>query len=185
MPHRPCQPAFQCPVLCGPLHLTLLAALFVALLLAALPGAAQDTAERRNWFNDPFFQIAAQAPHCPVPLGPLLTAAEQRAEAHYRAERGTSCWLAGRCARSNAYAYDQDIARALQARVGELKPVTGSSLWVTVQRRIVWIEGCVPDRRRVAALEAWAKGVPDVDQVLVNVSARPRTPAPYRTLSAP
>ena len=87
---------------CWPLHL--------ALLLGAVPGLAQDAAERRNWFNDPFFQIAAQAPRCPVPLGPYLTAAEQRAEAHDRAERGTSCWLAGRCARSNAYAYDQETS---------------------------------------------------------------------------
>jgi hypothetical protein len=157
----------------------------LAMLWGAMPLAAQDAAERRNWFSDPFFQIAAQAPRCPVPLGPYLTVAEQRAEAHYRAERGTSCWLAGRCARSNAYAYDQDIARALQARVGELKPATGSSLWVTVQRRIVFIEGCVPDRRRVAALEAWAKGVPDVEQVLVNVSTRSKAPAPYRTLTSP
>lgn len=168
---------FRHIVLCWPLQL--------ALLLGTIPCLAQDAAERRNWFNDPFFQIAAQAPRCPVPLGPYLTAAEQRAEAHYRAERGTSCWLAGRCARSNAYAYDQDIALALRARVGELKLATGSSLWVTVQRRIVFIEGCVPDRRRVAALEAWAKGVPDVEQVLVNVSTRPRAPAPYRTLRSP
>ena len=158
---------------------------WLAALLGTMPLGAQDAAERRNWFNDPFFQIAAQAPRCPVPLGPYLTAAEQRAEAHYRAERGTSCWLAGRCARSNAYAYDQDIARALQARVGALKPLTGSSLWVTVQRRMVFIEGCVPDRRRVAALQAWATGVPDVYQVLVNVSTRPQAPAPYKTLTSP
>ena len=175
--HHHDHPRFRCIVLCWPLHL--------ALLLGTMPGLAQDAAQRRNWFNDPFFQIVAQAPRCPVPLGPYLTAAEQRAEAHYRAERGTSCWLAGRCARSNAYAYDQDIARALQARVGEIKPATGSSLWVTVQRRIVFIEGCVPDRRRVAVLQAWAKGVPDVEQVLVNVSTRPRAPAPYRTLRSP
>ena len=159
--------------------------LCLAALLGTMPLGAQDAAERRNWFKAPFFQIAAQAPRCPVPLGPYLTAAEQRAEAHDRAERGTSCWLAGRCARSNAYAYDQDIARALQARVGALKPLTGSSLWVTVQRRIVFIEGCVPDRRRVAALQAWATAVPDVEQVLVNVSTRPQAPAPYRTLTSP
>lgn len=158
---------------------------WLAALLGTMPLGAQDAAERRNWFKDPFFQIAAQAPGCPVPLGPYLTAAEQRAEAHYRAERGTSCWLAGRCARSNAYAYDQDIARALQARVGALKPLTGSSLWVTVQRRLVFIEGCVPDRRHVAALQAWATAVPDVEQVLVNVSTRPNTRAPYRTLTSP
>lgn len=177
MHHHHDHQRFRCIVLCWPLHL--------ALLLGPMPCLAQDAAERRNWFNDPFFQIAAQAPRCPVPLGPDLTAAEQRAEAHYRAERGTSCWLAGRCARSNAYAYDQDIARALQARVGALKPVTGSSLWVTVQRRMVFIEGCVPDRRRVAALQAWAKDVPDVEQVLVNVSTRRNAQAPYRTLTSP
>lgn len=69
--------------------------------------------------------------------------------------------------------------------MGALKPVTGSSLWVTVQRRMVFIEGCVPDRRRVAALQAWAKDVPDVEQVLVNVSTRRNAQAPYRTLTSP
>lgn len=93
---------FLCIVMRWPLHL--------ALLPGAMPSLAQNAAERRNWFNDPFFQITSQAVRCPVPAGSYLTAAEQRAE------RGTSCWLAGKCARSSAYAYDQDIARALQAR---------------------------------------------------------------------
>ncbi len=69
--------------------------------------------------------------------------------------------------------------------MGALKPLAGSSRWVTVQRRMVFIEGCVPDRRRLAALEVWAKEVPDVEQVLVNVSTRPKAPAPYRTLTSP
>lgn len=29
-----------------------------------MPLGAQDAAERRNWFKDPYFQIAAQAPRC-------------------------------------------------------------------------------------------------------------------------
>lgn len=82
---------------------------------------AQNPAERRNWFNDPFFQISAALPGCPMPLGPLMTEAERRAEAHHRGERGTACWLAGKCERPSYYEYDQDIAAAFRsAAAGDL-----------------------------------------------------------------
>ena len=65
--------------------------------------------EKQNWFDDPFFQVASGMRNCPVPEGPLLTAEERRAQRHSRLERGTSCWLAGRCADSNAYLPDVEV----------------------------------------------------------------------------
>ena len=92
---------------------------------------------------------------CPVPEGPL-----------YTAENATRCMPAGArhqlLARrplhdSNAYRYDKAVA----PRCGCLRR-TGrgrSSVWVVVQRRWVYLQGCVPTRAG-AALEGGA--VPDV-----------------------
>ncbi len=56
--------------------------------------------------------LLGPAGQCPAPLGPLFTVDEQRREAHYRIERGTSCWLAGKCKDSNAYRYDKQPGAA-------------------------------------------------------------------------
>src|ERR1700755_995896 len=64
---------------------------------AASPAAAASPLERKNWFNDPFFDLSHALPGCPVPLGPLMTHAQMEDDAHYRVERGTTCWLAHKC----------------------------------------------------------------------------------------
>jgi hypothetical protein len=78
--------------------------------LAHLPAQAQPAPPKENWFDDLFFQASFQVsrgvPGCPVPEGPLLTVDEQRKEAHWRAGRGASCWLAGKCREANACRYD-------------------------------------------------------------------------------
>lgn len=152
-------------------------------LAAAAPCAAQDVAQQKNHFNDPFFQIAAAIPQCPVPAGPFITEAERQVQAHHRAERGTTCWLAGACDRPNSYAYDQDIAKALQTALAAGNPFAASSLWVTVQGRTVFIEGCVPGPGVAQALEAFVRAVPNVQQaialVYADLSARP----PYKLLN--
>lgn len=103
---------------------------------------AQSLEVPRNWFNDPFVQLASAIRACPEPLGPRVTKAERRLQAHHRAERGTTCFLAGRCEKPNAYLYDQGIAEALAARIrASVWPAT-SSLWITVQGRVAFIEGC-------------------------------------------
>ena len=76
------------------LRLACLAGGLVALALqpcggqSAPPDAPGD--ERGNFFDDPFIQVTAGLPNCPTPPGPRITRSEIRAEAHYRAERGTS-----------------------------------------------------------------------------------------------
>lgn len=146
---------------------------------------AQLSAQRRNWFDDPFFQISVDIPDCPLPAGPFRTEAERRTEAHHRAEQGTSCWLAGQCERPNSYAYDHDIAAALQAALVKRAPFSGSSLWVTVQARVVYIEGCAVGAAAVAGLEAFARGLPYVQQALVIVRTDPVARPPYRLRSEP
>ncbi|MEO8523371.1 MAG: BON domain-containing protein [Caldimonas sp.] len=136
--------------------------------------------ELRNWFGDPFFQIAAAVPDCPLPAGPFIDEKEKRIQAHHRAERGTTCWLAKACDRPNSYLYDADIAGALQAALREREPFADTSLWVTVQGRVVYIEGCVAQEAQAAEIEALARAVPYVQQAIAIVRTEPSGRVPYR-----
>ena len=158
------------------------AALF--LLAGAALAQSGDRGERRNWFDDPFFPVSSGLAACPVPLGPLLTREEQRREAHYRIERGTSCWLAGKCSDSNAYRYDKGLAPKVDAALKAVPGIERTSVWVTIQRRWVFLEGCVVVPEQAALLERAARAVPDVEVVVpaldVGASARPRYPVAHR-----
>ena len=147
------------------------------LLLAGLAHSQPaGPGERRNWFEDPFFQVSSGVPACPVPLGPLLTADEQRREAHERIERGTSCWLAGKCRDSNAYRYDKTLAPQDQAALKAVPGIERSSVWVTVRRRWVFLEGCVASSDQVARLERAAREVPEVEAVVPTLSVGREAP---------
>src|SRR5271166_4079010 len=152
------------------------------LLPTACFAAAAGDEGLGNWFNDPFIQVRNAYPGCPVPLGPWLTRAEMRSQEHSRAERGTRCYLAGECKKPNSYLYDADIASTLADRFRRSQAFAGSALWITVQRRIVFVEGCVRRARDAGALAAMAKRVPDVEVVVVNVTADPLTRVPYSIL---
>ena len=151
-----------------------------AVALVAVVGSALGADELRNWFGDPFFAISAAVPDCPLPAGPFITEAEHLVQSHHRAERGTTCWLAGQCERPNAYAYDADIAAAMQRAVGDGRAFAESSLWVTVQGRIVYIEGCA-SAATAAAAEAIAGALPNVQQAIAIVRTDPRQRPPYKT----
>jgi len=103
---------------------------------------------------------------CPLPQGPAYSEDERRAESHSRAERGTSCWLAGTCVEPNAYRYDRGIADAVVAALRADKALAGASIWVIVQRRIVMLQGCAADLAQAARAESDAQSVPDVQVVL-------------------
>jgi fermentation-respiration switch protein FrsA (DUF1100 family) len=157
---------------CGPV--------LVAIAACALPCQAQTSDERRNWFDDPFFQMTAALADCPLPAGPFITAAERQVQAHHRAERGTTCWLAGQCDRPNDYAYDQDIAAAFRSAWAQHPPQVGdTTLWVTVQGRVVYLEGCATRAAATAALEAFANSLPNVRQAIANLRTQPSERAPY------
>jgi hypothetical protein len=155
-----------------------------ALLLAFLCGASTCHAHAaealQNWFDDPFFQISAEVPMCPLPAGPFVDDADRRAQAHRRAEKGTTCWLAKECERPNAYTYDKDIAAAFQAAVRAHNPFPGTSLWVTIQGRVIYIEGCARDDSVVAQIEPFARALPHVQQAIAAVRTDPLAPPPYK-----
>ncbi len=157
-------------------------ALSVPLLaFACSPALANpETDGLQNWFNDPFFQITSDLPDCPVPAGPFVSESDRRVQAHRRAEKGTTCWLARECDRPNAYAYDEDIATALKAALRERDPFAATSLWVTVQGRVVYVEGCVSRASQEAELEAFVRSLPHVQQALAIVRSDPSARPPYR-----
>lgn len=150
-------------------------------LLAALPSWAGAQAALHNWFDDPFFQVSAADPACPLPAGPFVDERGRREQAHRRAEKGTTCWLAGQCDRPKAYAYDADIAAGVKrAFAAEAPRFAGTTLWVTVQGRVVYVEGCAGDASTVAAAEALVRGVPHVEQAIAIVRVAPARTPPYR-----
>lgn len=148
------------------------------------PSEAGTTA-LRNWYNDPFFALSDALAECPQPLGPRTTKQEADDDAHYRVERGTTCWLAHKCSKPNSYLYDAPIAEAIRERMGAARLIAGTSLWITVQRRFVYAEGCVPAGFDAAALQQALEAVPDVEQVFVRVSRDPHGAPPYKTLAPP
>ena len=154
----------------------------ILVLLLALPFASRADPRDglRNWFGDPFFRIAQGIADCPMPAGPYIDEAERRVQAHHRAERGTTCWLAGTCDRPNAYAYDADIAAALRAALRRHNAFADTSVWVTVQGRVVYLEGCVARPAQAAELEAFARAVPQVQQAIAIVRDAPSARPPYR-----
>ncbi len=156
---------------------------FALIAAAALSGAAQAGEPLKNWFDDPFFQVSSAIERCPTPLGPLMTEAERRIQAHSRAERGTTCWLARQCDRPNDFAYSADIADGLRTMVAaHAGRFERSSLWFTVQGRVVFIEGCVADRRVGPAIEALVMQVPHVKQAIAALRIGRSGKVPYKTL---
>lgn len=151
-------------------------------MFAVLPGRAEE-ARLQNWFNDPFLRMSNDMPACPQPRGPYISEAERNSEAHSRIERGTSCWLAGTCSEPNAYRYDTAIAAGIE-RQPDKAVFRGSSIWLTVQRRFVRVEGCVADQRQAQAIERWLGAIPDVERILVQVMPGSEGSPPYRTMPA-
>lgn len=151
-----------------------------AAAVAACTGAAAASPELRNWFDDPFFAISSAIADCPLPAGPFVDEAERRVQAHRRAEKGTTCWLAGECDRPNAYVYDRDIAAAIRERAPRSGLLESTSLWVTVQGRVVYVEGCAASPRAEADLEAFMRGMPHVQQAIAAIRTDPTARPPYR-----
>jgi hypothetical protein len=151
---------------------------------AASASAPAADSTRKNWYNDPFFALSSAINACPLPLGPLMTKAEAEDDAHYRVERGTTCWLAHKCSKPNSYLYDADIAAAIHQQLQGDAMFAGTSVWITVQRRFVYAEGCVPEGFDSAALERKLTAIPDVEQVFVRVTSDPRGSLPYKALSS-
>ncbi len=134
---------------------------------------AQSMASKTNVFNDPFAQLTNQIAACPVPQGPGYTAEETREQAHYRAERGTSCYRSGRCRLPNAYLYDQEIIVRVQRAIRTDGHFENTSLWASSQRRWVTLQGCVHTEAESSALERLVHHLDDVESVINEIAVMP------------
>lgn len=157
----------------------------VVLALIATPSSTRAADELRNRFNDPFVRLSAAVQECPEPLGPRITAAEQLKQSHHRAERGTSCWLQGQCERPNAFEYDSGIANRIEEAWSKHPEFQASSVWLTVQGRVVYFEGCATRPEMAAELEQFARSLPKVIQAIASIRTRPNTKSPYAVWPQP
>jgi hypothetical protein len=154
------------------------------LVLLAWPlGAAAADDGLRNWFGDPFFPVTSADAACPLPAGPFVDEQGRREQSHRRAEKGTTGWLAGEYERPRAFAYDDDIAAAVKQAFAATARYAASSLWVTVQGRVVYIEGCAVDPALAADAERMVRALPYVQQAIAIVRTDPRERLPYRPRS--
>ncbi len=155
----------------------------LAVLMVRSAGALDNPAELGNWFNDPFFQVRSAIADCPIPIGPLTTREQARQQEHYRAERGTSCYLSGECKKPNAYFYDAEIgSRVRQIFADQPHLLEHSAVWVTVSRRFVYVEGCSAENADLATLDEAIRSVPDVQTVLLNIAKDAKGHLPYQAL---
>ena len=154
----------------------------------ALPGRAADRDEpRTNAFDDPFVQATHALAACPVAEGPLVTAAEARAQTHGRAERGTTCHYWGRCRLPNAYLYDKEIVPRVVRFITLDDRFASSTIWVLGQRRWVYLKGCVASAEQASELEREVRLIDDVEAVINELMVGTAGKPPYavaRPLSA-
>jgi hypothetical protein len=150
-----------------------------ALFLSALPlgVGAQQPVTRTNAWSDPFLNVTDELPDCPVPAGPLFSPEEVRADSHWRAQRGVSCYLSGRCRLSNSYLYDKEIIPRVKQFILADGRFDNSSIWVMGQRRWVWLMGCVASDSDRQTLELLVKNIDDVEavvnQLMVGAGGKP------------
>ena len=149
-------------------------------LLLGLPLATVADEPRTNVYGDPFVQATSGIAHCPVPEGPMLTAAEARAESHGRVERGTSCYRSGRCRLPNAYLYDRELAPRVAQFIVRAGRFADTSVWVTSQRRWIRLQGCVQSTAQSAALIDAVRGIDDVEAVVDELVVGSEAPPRYR-----
>lgn len=149
---------------------------FVATLLAhSAVAQADDT--RANRGNDPFLHVSSAIAGCEAPRGPFETEQEWLDEGHYRIERGNSCWIAGRCRLSNSYDYDREIAASVTRRLNSLNASMQwrekTSLWLTIQRRFIYLDGCVAHDFDKSGFVSALGETADVEKVIDRTTRRP------------
>ena len=147
--------------------------------LSASIATAQET--RRNPFDDPFAAVTSGLSTCPRAEAPLFTEEQIRNEAHDRSQRGTSCWLAGRCRLHNAYLYDKEIIPRVVKAVQADGRYPDTSVWALGQRRWVWLKGCVSRPEQREALERLVRLIDDVEGVVNELMVGTQGAPPYRT----
>lgn len=135
----------------------------IALALACLGPAIHAQDERTHAFDDPFLQVTRALPTCPVPQGPLYTAAQAKAQSHIRAEKGTTCHDWGRCRLPNAYLYDEEIIPRVATFIQRDDRFQNTSVWILGQRRRLYLEGYVTSHAQSDKLEREVRLIDDVE----------------------
>jgi hypothetical protein len=144
-------------------------------LVGAIGCAAAAADEARTYQVDPFGQATTGYASCPAAKPPVLTEQEMRVQAHERAERGTSCCLAGTCECGGAYKRDPEINDRVIAAIRDDKRFRDTSVWVTTMRKFVTLQGCARSESQRRTLERLVKRQPDVaivwNETTVGVTA--------------
>ncbi len=153
--------------------------LVVAIALGCLVPALEAADERTNAFGDPFLSVTSALAHCPVPEGPLYTAAQVRAQTHGRAERGTTCHYWGRCRLPNAYLYDKEIIPRVATFIQRDDRFRDTSVWILGQRRWVYLKGCVATQEQSDQLEKEVRLIDDVEAVINELMVGTKGQPPY------
>lgn len=145
-------------------------------LVAVLPAAFAEGPA--SYQLDPFAQATSGFAGCPTVPPPTLTLEQMRTQAHERAERGTSCCLAGTCECGGAYKRDPEInARVVDALRADRR-FRDTSLWVTTMRKFVTVQGCVRTTAQKRALERLVRRQRDVALVWNETRVGPVRNAP-------
>ena len=139
----------------------------ILLLLAAPFAEAQPPVQL-----DPFAQVTAGMPGCPVVQPRLYTSEEMRTEAHARSERGTRCALEGTCEAGGAYKRDGEINEQVRAEIAADKRFADTSVWVTTSRKWVTVKGCVRTRSQQKALVQLARHQANVERVFDDLNVQ-------------
>ena len=129
------------------------AALAITMLCFAL---RVDGEAPQSYLLDPFAQATSGYEGCPSAQPPLLDEQQMRSQAHSRAERGTSCCLAGTCECGGPYKHDAEINARVVEAIRADKRFRDTAVWVTTTRGFVTLQGCV---RSPAQKNALARAV--------------------------
>ena len=139
--------------------MNLRAAFTTAMLYLASHAHAQAP---QSYLLDPFAQATGGYGGCPAVMAPALDEQQMRAQAHSRAERGTSCCLAGTCECGGPYKHDTEINDRVVEAIKSAKRFRNTALWVTTTRGFVTLRGCVRSLAQKNALGRAVKHQPGV-----------------------
>lgn len=156
-----------------------------AVLLGLAVATSAAAQERKNYFEDPFLPVTSALPGCPVPRPPGMTEAELRDAAHVRAQAGVSCYTSGRCRLANSYLYDKEISPRMVQYIHRDGRFEDTSLWIQVERRYVYLKGCVRTQEQAEQLEKSAALVDDVMGVINELSVGTAAPPRYAVSERP
>ena len=143
------------------LRIILVLGSFICLYRQAL---ADD--ERIYSFGDPFIQITQGLTECAMQQPSRFTKAEMLAQAHYRVERGTSCYQSGQCRLPNSYLYDKEIIPRVQKALLADGRFLNTNVAVEGQRRWVTLKGCVQTQEQASSIEQLVRTIDDVEAVI-------------------